>query len=188
MIQSTFGIFVVLTGKVLLPAIVSRLAIGDMTFQRQPVLRMGNGPVVRQGKSHLRHRTGIDTKGLRTGTQFLVLQLHRLFLGTHGQRTFQPSHLSKSLMHNQFTCESCGHGDVEPIADAPLTTSIKRQRPSYGTTQITIRILQRAQPIPVGIEPQGIMVATREGCLHFSAIGKAIKQRALLRLSRQLRD
>ena len=141
-IECVFGIFVALVGELFLPFVVSSLAVGEMALEGQPVLCMGNGPIVRQGNSHLGDRTGVDAEGLGTGTQLLVLQLHRLFLGTYGQRTFQPTSLDKSLMHDERTGESCCHSDIEAIADAPFPAVVKRQRTRDGATHIAIRILQ----------------------------------------------
>ena len=48
----------------------------------------------------------------------------------------------KSLMHNQFTGESCSHCYIEPIAEPPLTSIIQSQRTLDGSSQIAIGILQ----------------------------------------------
>ena len=142
MIEGIFGIFVALASELFLPFVVSGLAIGEMALEGQPVLCMGNGPIVGQGDSHLGDRTGVDAESLGTGTQFLVLQFQRLFLGTHGQCSLEPAYFGKSLMHDERTGESCCHSDIEAIANAPFPAIVKRQRTCDGATHIAIRILQ----------------------------------------------
>ena len=160
MIEHVFGIFMLLIGKILLPFIIGSLSVGDMAFESEPFLCMRDDPIVRQGKPYLRNRTGVDAEGLRARAQFLILQFHGIFLGTDSQRSLEPACLHKSLLHNKFTGESCGHCHVETIADAPFPAIVERQRTFDGTTQITIRILQRTETVFVGMEPQRVMVAT----------------------------
>ena len=185
MIECAFSIFMLLIGKVLLPFIVGSLAVGDMAFESEPFLRMRDDPIVWQGESYLRNRTGVDAEGLRARAQFLILQFHGIFLGTDSQRSLEPASLHKSLLHNKFTGESCGHCHVEAIADAPFPAIVERQRTFDGTTQITIRILQRTETVFVGMEPQRVMVATRDGTLKLCSIGETVEQRTFLCLRRQ---
>ena len=84
MIKGILRITSVRSLKVFLPTIICGLTVSNVTFQGKPVACARDTPVVRQGDSDLRHRTGVDTKGLRTRTQFLILQLHRLFFCAYG--------------------------------------------------------------------------------------------------------
>ena len=47
--------------KALLPTSIGSHSIGDMSFQMNPPTQQGQGPIVWQGNTQLRHRTGIDT-------------------------------------------------------------------------------------------------------------------------------
>ena len=63
-IQGMLCVSMILMGKVPLPTIIGIHTIGDMSFEREPLTGAWNRPVVRQGKTNLGHRTGIDAEGL----------------------------------------------------------------------------------------------------------------------------
>ena len=151
--------------EILLPPVVGGLAIGDVSLQGEPVARARDAPVVRQGNPDLRHRTGVDTEGLRTRTQFLVLQFHRLFLGTYGEYTLQPAGFYIGLLHDEGTRESCCQSQIDTIAHTPAAPLIVLQRTHQRASDIAVGLLQRTQAVFVGIEPQGGMIATRQSGL-----------------------
>ena len=70
MVERIFGIFGLFVGEILLPLVVSGLAIGDMSFQANLPLR--ESQVFRQRNTHLWYRSSIDAQRLRATAKLVV--------------------------------------------------------------------------------------------------------------------
>ena len=180
MITAALRIAALLACKLALPLVVGLHAIGHMTLDAEPALGERQHPVVGQGNTGLRDGTGIDAEGLRTGTQFLVFQLHGVFLATDGQHTLQPAHLGEGLLDDQRTGETLGHGDIKAIADIPVAVGTCEERTQGSSPHIAVGRLQRTQSVTVGIQPQWGMVAMRQRGLHLHLVVQAVQGRISL--------
>ena len=133
------------------------------------------GPVLRQCQANLRNRTGINTQSLATTTQSLILQFHRILLGTDTQHTMQPASFHKSLLNYYITriMNRCCH--IQAISDAPATGRICTQRTDDTTTEIPIILLQRTESMLIGIEPKRSLTLG-EGPLHLYIVMNVLAQ------------
>ena len=59
-VEHVVGVFLLLVGEVVLPAVVGHHAVGDVSLKVKPALCTGDGPVFGQGDAHLRHWSGVD--------------------------------------------------------------------------------------------------------------------------------
>ena len=139
------------------------------------------GPILRQCQTNLRNRTGIDTKSLATTTQSLILQFHRILLGTDTQHTMQPASFHKSLLNYHITRikNRCCH--IQTISDAPTTGRISTQRTDDTTTEITVVLLQRTESMLISIEPKRSLTLG-ERTLHLHIVMNVLAQIQLTRI------
>ena len=139
------------------------------------------GPILRQCQANLRNRTGIDTQSLATTTQSLILQFHRILLGTDTQHTMQPASFHKSLLNHHITriMNRCCY--IQTISDAPTTGRICTQRTDDTTTEIPIILLQRTESMLIGIEPKRSLTLG-ERTLHLHFVMNVLAQVQLTRL------
>ena len=169
MIEHAVGILRLLLGEIMLPVVIGHLAIGDVTLDGEPVVCEGKRPVLRQRQAHLRHRTGVDTQGLATAAQGLVLQFQGILLGANAQHAMEPTSLHEGLLHHHMTGVMERHSHIHPIADAPPAGGIGIERTNRATTEITIGLLQRTESVLVGIEPERSL-ALGERALHLHVV------------------
>ena len=169
--------------EIFLPLVVGRFSVGDVTFYPQPIVENRQHPVVGQSDSDLRNGTRIDAERLRTATQRVVFQLHRIFLRTHRQHTVQPAHFAVSLLNDHLARVVVGQGDVESIADAPASQRIGFEWSLDGSAQVSVRAFQRTQSEFVRVEPQRCLsVGSRNLCLDlvFQSVEQVVCFVALL--------
>ena len=154
MIEHFVGIFLLLVREIMLPTVISHHTIGNMSFQLHPAIEYRQGPIIRQGKANLGNRAGIDSQGLATAGKRLILDFHRIFLGTHTQHTMQPASLNKCLLHNGMAGIINRSHHIYTITQSPTTGRIGSERAIHHRTQIAIPLIERTQAILVGIEPK----------------------------------
>ena len=154
MIEHFVGIFLLLVREIMLPTVISHHTIGNMSFQLHPAIEYRQGPIIRQGKANLGNRAGIDSQGLATAGKRLILEFHRIFLGTHTQHTMQPASLNKCLLHNGMAGIINRSHHIYTITQSPTTGRIGCERAIHHRTQIAIPLIERTQAILVGIEPK----------------------------------
>ena len=159
----------------MLPTIVGHLAIGYMTLDAQPSVAERQYPIFGQRQPYLRHRARIDAQRLRAAAQPVIFQFHRLFLAAYGQHTVQPSQFGISLLDNGFARKMVGSGHVQSVANPPSTGRIGGKRAYQTCPHISVAVLQRAQSVFIGIEPQRCLVL-RYRSLRLQLIGKPLCQ------------
>ena len=153
----------------MLPVVVGQLAVGDVSLQPQPSVRERQHPVVCQSQTHLRHGARIDAQRLRSAAQRVVLQLHRLLLAAHGEHSVEPSQLAVCLLHHHAARIVHRHRHVCAVAYSPPSRGVDAQVARHHRSHISVVLIERAQTILVGVEPQR-RPALRERALHLHSI------------------
>ena len=148
------GIATLLSGEPHLKVVVRHSSIGNVPFQLQPSPTERQNPIVGQSQTHLRNGPGIDAQQLRTAAQRLIFQFHGLLFAANGQHTMQPTHLGKGLLNHHSAAEPLRHGNIYAISQAPSASRISRKRSDERSPQISIALVERAQSITIGVEPQ----------------------------------
>ena len=120
-IQYPVGISLLTVGEVVLPVVVGVLSVCDVSFQMEPSSGKRDCPIFGQRQSHLRHRTGIDAKSLRTARQQVVLHLHRIVLASYCKCSAQPTQFAVCLLHNELAGVVERHHKVNAVAYAPAS-------------------------------------------------------------------
>ena len=118
-VEHMVGIFALPIGERMLPTVVGHHAVSYVAFHLKPTAQGRNGPIARQGQSHLGHRTRVDSQRLRPTAQPIVLQLHGLLLGSDGQCAMKPTALNKRLLHHHVAGVMKRGGHIEAIPHAP---------------------------------------------------------------------
>ena len=96
----------------------------------------------------------------------------------NGQQSVLPADVDKRLLNDKRRGETACKRNVERIAYTPAARRVALQRTADGAAQIAVGKFQRAEPVAVGGEPEGGIVAIRQRRLHAYSIVQTISETA----------